>query len=248
MEGKIISKINDKILKKYGLINLPCSRKIKFIDKDYPGIIPDYFEMVMEIQEFCARNNYSKKKMKRLIERKLEEEYHLLSFGDIEEKMKDPNSEIIVIARNIAMNILKKKKNYIGFDSLFEIVSDLKGGTKYVAYFGFDFFASKPLNSELIELEDFEFQFHSKSNIEYLVKTLEIFDSEFFEFKKKIDFYKGRFISYNNFFEDLKSKKYIEIGEAVYKYLDTKYFTTYGKLPSYYPDKSEEITQKLNFD
>lgn len=222
-------------------------RTFENIDEYYPGVLLNINEIISPIQLYCFKNNISKRKQKKIIHRKLKEKFYSLSLNEIERRVKIPGSEVIALNHNTILRILKKKENYISKEELFTIVSDLMNGISYVAQYGFDLILVDNKEYELIELDDFNFKFNSKEDLKHVINILQILDSEFYQFKKSEDFYSGIWIHRDSFFYELKEKKYIQIDESKYFYLDTKLFTAIDRLPEDYPDMTDSILKDLSF-
>ena len=231
-------------------MNLPWVREIKTIDENNPLILPNTFNITKQIIEYCAENNFSKRKQKKLIHQKLKEEFDRLSLDEIERRLKSPESvtEIIALDHNTILEILKKKNNFISKDKMFTIISDLMKGISYVAQYGFDLVLVENKKYELIELDDFKFKYDTGDDLRHVINILQIMDSEYYQFEKLDKFYSGKFIHRDSFFDELKEKKYIEIDESRYLYLDPKIFTEMDRLPEDYPDMTDEILEDLSIN
>lgn len=236
-------KLKGKILTK----NLPWMRKIEIIDENDPRVIPNRYEITTQIIKHCVENHISKRKQKKIIHQKLKEEFYNLSLNEIERRMRIPgsNSEIIALDRNTILKILKKDKGYISEENLINIISDLRGSISYIAQYGFDLGIVDNKEYTLIELDDFNFKFDSKEDFKYVINILQILDSEYFQFEKSENFYSGKWLHRDSFFDELKEKKYIQIDESKYWYLDTNLFTEMDRLPESYPDKTDNILNDL---
>lgn len=239
-------------MKKKEIINMvsPWTREIEKIDKNHPLVFPESIEISRDVIKYCVLNNISRRKQKKLINLKQEEEFNKLSLEDIENRLKHPGSslEIIAIDHNNVLEILKRNKDFISKDNLVEIITDLMNGTKYIAQYGFDLVLVDNKNYELIELEDFNFKFDSEADLRKVINILQILDSEFYQFEKLDKFYKGIFILRDSFFDDLKREKCIKRDEATYLYLEPKFFTEMDRLPENYPDMTNEILNELGFN
>jgi len=236
-----------KVINKNLYKNLPWMRKIEHINEYYPRVLPGITKTISEIKKLCFENNISRRKQKKMIHQKLKDEFYGLSLNEIEKRVKipDSDSEVIALNQNTILIILKKKENYINKENLFKIVSDLMNGINYVAQYGFDLILVDNKEYELIELDDFKFKFNSKEDLKYVINILQILDSEYYQFERLEDFYLGKCIHRDSFFDELKKKTCIQIDESKYLYLDTKLFTELDRLPEDYPDMTESILKDL---
>lgn len=230
--------------------NLPLTRtrKIEHIDEYYPKVLPNITKTISEITKLCFENNISRRKQKKMIHRKLKDEFYSLSLNEIEKRVQIThfNSEVIALNQNTILIIRKKKENYIRKENLFKIVSDLMNGINYVAQYGFNLILVDNKEYELIELDDFNFKFNSKEDFKYVINILQILDSEYYQFKKLKEFYSGIDVHRDSFFDELKEKKCIQIDESKYLYLDTKLFIELSRLPEDYPDMTDSILKDLS--
>ena len=231
-------------------MNLPWVREIETIDENNPFVLPNSFNMTKQIIEYCVKNNISKRKQKKLIHQKLKEEFDNLPLDEIERRLKSPKSalEIIALDRNTILKILKKREDFISKDKINMILSDLMDGIRYIAQYGYDLIFTDNKKYELIELDDFKFKFGSEEDLRHVINILQILDSEYYQFEKLDKFYIGKFIHRDSFFDELKEKKYIEIDDSKYLYLDPKLFTELDRLPKDYPDMTDEILQDLSLN
>ena len=64
--------------------NLPLTRtrKIEHIDEYYPKVLPGITKTISEITRLCFENNISRRKQKKMIHRKLKDEF---SFKELQE-------------------------------------------------------------------------------------------------------------------------------------------------------------------
>ena len=225
--------------------NMPWTRSIENIDEYYPGVLPNIINLISKIKLDCLNENKSKRKQKKIIHQKLKEEYNNLSLNEIEQRVNFPGSVTIALNHSKILRILKKKKKFISNAEIITIVSDLMNGISYVAQHGFEAFGSNK-KYELIELDDFNFKYDSNEDLKHVITILQILDSDFYRLEKLEDFYSGKWYHRDSFFEELKEKKFIQVNEESYLYLDTKIFTEMDRLPEDYPNNQDLILRQLS--
>ena len=104
-------------------------------------------------------------------------------------------------------------------------------------------------NAELIDLNDFEFRFENKEDIERNIEILQIFDSDHLKIWNLNNFYSSS-IHYEPNFNKLKEKKVLKRDDKTIIYLDRIDFEVFNRLPNIYPDKKnlifeDEVTIEL---
>jgi len=154
--------------------------------------------------------------------------------------------EIIAPSKSKVLMISKKRESFIEYDDLVKLLLDLKKGKHYMAIYYDMFSESDKRTTELIDLNDFNFQFKNKENIDRNVRILQIIDSEPYEFREFESTLNGLFFIKRNY-EEFKKNRYIRRDKDVYKYLDTEDFEFFDRLPNFYPDKTEKILNDKDF-
>ena len=102
-----------------------------------------------------------------------------------------------------AITILKSTEFTISNERILEILKDLKDGLQYYACYGLDLVGHSK-RFEYIDLQDFNFRFHTEDAFRYCIKIIQNLDSEGYKFYRK----KSLFILREGFLDTLRNERF----------------------------------------
>ena len=205
--------------------------------------------------EFQNKLAFKKKRRNNFIRRKKQEYLDNLGSTAIEKRVMDfynsktdHGTEAIMLYNYHVMTIRKNSDPSLDKENIVDILIGLKNNDDYIAEYGL-FSLTDVKNAELIDLNDFEFRFENKEDIERNIELLQILDSDHLKIRNLNDFY-SRSIHYEPIFNKLKKKKVRKRDGETIIYLDRLDFEVFDRLPNIYPDKKylileDEVTIEL---
>ncbi|MBA7483780.1 hypothetical protein ES707_19297 [subsurface metagenome] len=224
--------------------NLPHRKTIIDFKDNYIIFIPNDELLRINIKKRPNKilRIFKKRKLSHKFEKFIEERINKLSEQETIRKLQRiyVHSEIILLPDYKAITILKSTEFTISIERILEILKDLKNSVQYYACYGLDLVGHSKRN-EFIDLQDFNFKFHTEDDLRYCIKIIQNLDSEGYQFHKK----KSIFILREGFLDTLRNKRFIKDGEEIYIYLDVEDFTIWNKFASNYPDITEEIIENF---
>ena len=228
--------------------NLSRFRTIHNLNSDFPLFFSaEMAERIVHQAYRRFQNKLAFRKIRRnqFVRRKKQEYIDNLDSTEIEKKVMDfyntlnhhteaimlPNYHIMTISKNIDPSLDKEK--------IVDILVGLKNNEDYIAEYGL-FSINNVGNPELIDLNDFEFRFEQKEDLERNIELLQILDSDHLKIHKLKDIY-SRSIYHKPIFNKLKKKKVLERDGETLIYLDRIDFEVFDRLPNIYPEKKSVI-------
>ena len=238
--------------------NLSRFRTIHNLNSDFPLFFSaEMAERIVHQAYSLFQNKLAFRKIRRnqFIRRKKQEYIDNLDSTEIEKKVMDfynsqqnHHTEAIMLPNYHIMTIIKNSDPSLDKEKIVDILVGLKNNEDYIAEYGL-FSIVNVGNPELIDLNDFEFRFEQKEDIERNIELLQILDSDHLEIHNLKDFY-SRSIHYEPIFNKLKEKKVLKRDDKTIIYLDRIDFEVFDRLPNTYPDKKylildDDITIEL---
>jgi len=139
------------------------------------------------------------------------------------------------------MTIRKNSDPLLDKEKIVQILINLKNNKNYIAEYGLSSIAN--INDrELIDLNDFNFRFENRADIERNIHLMQILDSDHLTIRNLDDFY-SRSIHHEPIFNKLKEKKILKEDDRTIIYLDKIDFEIFDRLPNIYPDKKQAILE-----
>jgi len=235
----------------YNKENLSSFRTIHNLIRDFPLFFSTELEikiMNQAITTFRDKLAFKKKRENKFIRRRKQEYIDKLGPKVTEKKVMGfynsktgYHAEAIMLNNYHVMTIRKNSNPSLDKEKIVDILVNLKNNANYIAEYGLLSIANIK-KVELIDLNDFEFRFEIKDDIERNIEILQILDSDHLNIRNLNDFY-SRSIHYEPIFNKLKEKKILKEHDKTIIYLDKIDFEIFDRLPNIYPDKKHSIFQ-----
>ena len=235
----------------YNKENLSWFRTIHNLISDFLLFFSSKMEDRIRNQAYIEFQNkliFKKKRRNKFVRRKKQEYINNLGSTAIEKKVMDfynsktdHHTEAIMLHNYHVMTIRKNSDPLLEKENIVDILIGLKNNEDYIAEYGLLSLADVK-NTELIDLNDFEFRFENKEDIERNIELLQILDSDHLKIRNLNDFY-SRSIHYEPIFNKLKVKKVLKRDDETIIYLDKIDFEVFDRLPDTYPDKKYLILE-----
>lgn len=236
---------------KYHKVNLSWFRSIHNLIRDFPL----FFSVDLEskiwkkaYREFQNKLIFKKIRINKFVRRKKQEYIEDLDQKEIENIVIDfynsnasHHTEAIMLNDYHVMSIRKNSDPLLDKEKIVQILIHLKNNKNYIAEYGLSSIAN--INDiELIDLNDFNFRFENRADIERNIHLLQILDSDHLTIRNLDDFY-SRSIHHKPIFNKLKEKKILKEDDRTLIYLDKIDFEIFDRLPNNYPDKKQAILE-----
>jgi len=224
----------------YNKENLSWFRTIHNLVSDFLLFFSSEIEKRISNQlyiEFQNKLAFKKKRSNKFVKKKKQE--YLDNLGstvienivmDIFNSKTDYHTEAIMLPNYHIMIIRKNSDPSLDKENIINILIGLKNNENYIAEYGL-LSLTDVKDAELIDLNDFEFRFENKADIERNIELLQILDSDHLKIWNLNDFY-SRSIHYEPIFNKLKEKKVLKRDDKTIIYLDRIDFEVFDRLPN----------------
>ena len=236
---------------KYNKVNLSWFRSIHNLIRDFQLFFSADIESKIwkkAIREFQNKLIFKKKRVNKFVRQKKQEYIDNLDQKEIEKIVMDfynrnasHHTEAIMLNEYHVMTIQKNSNPLLDNEKIVEILINLKNNENYIAEYGLAS-VSDIKSVELIDLNDFDFRFENRADIERDIHLLQILDSDHLTIRNLNDFY-SRSIHHEPIFNKLKEKKILKEDDRTTIYLDKIDFEVFDRLPNIYPDKKQAILE-----